>query len=414
MLQPGRKNTLELLFSDLAGADLSNIQEILLWASQPAHSFGVTVDNFRLLPGEKLPLVSFDLLRPNYRELVLPDAKSLQISATLHPEENGVNPKELRLRLTAVAGKVRVSSTLQLGTNPATASLPAAKLPAGPVELTAAVIQASTGQSLLARTWTLHKLTPAELGALQVYIDADNNTVVAGQPFFPLGWFNSTNDSYLDEIADSPFNCVLNYSVNGVLQGSDVRLPRPRASEGPQGHLLSQRRVPDRNLPHLLGRACRQRGHRGRRGRAYSDHPAILAWYLNDELPATMVPDLVGYYQRIRHADPNHPCYIVLCNMSELKYFPETTDVMGVDPYPIPQSPVTRVSEEMEKADAAVRGHQPVWLVPQSFAWYQHTLPRLEPGAHPPRPRTCGRARAHLRGVPLHDLPGAGARGQGA
>jgi hypothetical protein len=30
MLQPGRKNTIELLLSDLAGADMSNIQEILL------------------------------------------------------------------------------------------------------------------------------------------------------------------------------------------------------------------------------------------------------------------------------------------------------------------------------------------------------------------------------------------------
>src|ERR1035438_7606876 len=67
MLQPGRKTTIEVLLSDLAGADMSDIQEILLWASQPSHSFGVTVDNFRLVPGEKLPLVGFDLLHPNYR-----------------------------------------------------------------------------------------------------------------------------------------------------------------------------------------------------------------------------------------------------------------------------------------------------------------------------------------------------------
>jgi len=383
MLQPGRKNSVELLFPDLAGADLSNIQEILLWASQPAHSFGVTVDNFRLLPGDRLPLAGFDLLYPNYRELVLPDAKSLKVSATLRPEENGVNPGELRLRLTAVAGKVHVSSTSKLGTNAVTASLPAVRLPAGPVELTAAVIQAATGQSLLARAWTLRKLTPAELGALKTYVDADNNTVVDGQPIFPLGWFNSTNNSYLDEIADSPFNCVLNYGVN--------RVPKDRMSAYlDRAHQRGLKVI--YCLNDVYPTATYIQSWEGLAGNqtiadavvdAYKEHPAVLAWYLNDELPVELEPRLEDYYHRVAHADPNHPCYIVLCNMPEVKHFPATTDIMGVDLYPAPGNPVTQVSDEAEVAKAAVGFHKPVWVVPQAFGWYQYTSTNKDRGHIP-------------------------------
>ena len=41
-------------------------------------------------------MASFDLLSPNYRELILPDAKSLTVSALLHLEENEVNLGKLR------------------------------------------------------------------------------------------------------------------------------------------------------------------------------------------------------------------------------------------------------------------------------------------------------------------------------
>jgi hypothetical protein len=55
-----------------------------------------------------------------------------------------------------------------------------------------------------------------------------------------------------------------------------------------------------------------------------------------------------------------------------LTYFPQTTDILGVDPYPIPREPVTRVADFVTVARQAVRDNQPVWLVPQAFAWYQY------------------------------------------
>jgi hypothetical protein len=230
------------------------------------------------------------------------------------------------------------------------------------------------GAALTEREWTLQKLTPDEVRALPVYIDEQNNAIVEGKPFFPLGWYGNASESQAREIADSPFNCLLDYGTNrkpkaqmlaylDMLQEQGLKLiyclndVYPTATyygnsdwEGVRGNEVIAQAVVE----------------------AYRDHPALLAWYLNDELPKSMAPRMEEYYQRVRAADPNHPCYIVLCVMPELRHFLGTTDVMGVDPYPIPQSPVSKVSDWMEWSNEATGGRMPTWLVPQAFAWYQH------------------------------------------
>jgi hypothetical protein len=116
---------------------------------------------------------------------------------------------------------------------------------------------------------------------------------------------------------------------------------------------------------------------------AYKEHPAVLAWYLNDELPVELEPRLEDYYHRVARADPNHPCYIVLCDMPEVKHFRATTDIMGVDLYPAPRNPLTQVSDEAEVAKSAVAFHKPVWVVPQAFGWYQYTSTNKDRGHTP-------------------------------
>jgi len=98
----------------------------------------------------------------------------------------------------------------------------------------------------------------------------------------------------------------------------------------------------------------------------FRTHPAILAWYLNDELPLTWHDKLVRNYRWLRDLDPDHPGYIVLYQVDELDGYADTTDVFGVDPYPIPSRPVTMVSDW---TDAAVKTGRPVWVVPQIFDW---------------------------------------------
>jgi hypothetical protein len=67
----------------------------------------------------------------------------------------------------------------------------------------------------------------------------------------------------------------------------------------------------------------------------YRSHPALLGWYINDELKPEWVPDLEAHYQWTKETDPNHPAWSVLFEANELRSYMRTFDVVGSDPYPI-------------------------------------------------------------------------------
>jgi len=371
---PNQKNTIEVFLQDIKEVNLTNIRRMLFFTSSPPRSFTITVDNFRLLPGQRDQLADFDLVYPNYRELVFPKVKAIKVSVGVNPAEYDINPNRLALEVTAVSGKIRVSSKKPVIGNASVVMVPTAKLPVGVVQLSAAVVNTTNGKKVADRKWVLRKITQSQVASFKTYIDENNNTITYGKPFFPLGWYDDASLGHLNEIIDSPFNCILNYGTN--LKPKDYML---KYMDIMQQHGLKL--IYCMNDVYPTATYLKHKGWEGIKGnekivpavvKAYRTHPAILAWYLNDEIPRTLAPRMKNYYMGVRNADPNHPGYIVLCNMSELKYFPDTTDIMGVDPYPVPSSPVTTVSQWMDDANASVRGHKPTWLVPQAFAWYQY------------------------------------------
>jgi len=385
IIEPGKQNSIEVTLPDTGAIDLSNIQQILFSTSHPNHTFTATIDNVRLLPPDAPPLAEFDLVYPNYREMIFPNAHDLKVSVQVQTGASDLHPDKLALVLSANAGKANISKRARFREDSASVSLPAAKLPAGAVQLTAAVVDTATGDELAAQTWKLRKLTTAQVASLKVYIDEHNNTVVDGKPFFPLGWYGSPNLEHLAEIADSPFNCLLDYGTNRHPKAYMLKYLDAMQQKG-------LKLIYCMNDVYPTATYLKDTGWEGIQGneniapavvKAYRSHPAILAWYLNDELPKALIPSLTEYYRQVRDLDPHHPCYIVLCNMTEIKYFPGTTDVMGVDPYPIPSLPVTVLSNDMDIANEAVRGHKPVWLVPQAFAWYQYSSQNPDRGHTP-------------------------------
>jgi len=362
----------------------ANVEQIVLYATRPESEYTVTIDNLRLVPEPQAPLAEFDLVYPNYRELIFPHVREVRVSATVRAADYGLRADSLALKLSAVGGKVRASKRTPLTRDAATVSLSVAKLPAGGVRLTAAVVNAANGKELGTREWKLRKLTQTQAKSFKVYIDEHNNTIVDGKPFFPLGWYGSTNPDQLTELMDSPFNCLLAYGTDRQPKQTMLDfLDRMK----PTGFKL----IYCMNDVYPTATYLRETGWEGIHGneniapavvKAYRDHPSVIAWYLNDELPKALIPKLEGYYQMVRDLDPNRPCYIVLCNMPEVKYFPSTTDVMGVDPYPIPGDPAL-VSRWMDTANNAVHSHKPVWAVLQAFAWYQYRSSNKDRGHIP-------------------------------
>lgn len=366
-------NHLEVPLADLAKQlDLTHIEQIVLFTSRPPDAYTLTVANLRLLPGVKLPAATLDLAYPNYRGLLFPTVDRVTVDVQTQLGEYDLTPGQMTLQVKCSGGgkSVELKRALDRGTQ---AALSTATLPPGAVQASATVT-GPKGEKLAATEWTLRKLSPAEAKALTVYVDENNNTIVDGKPFFPLGWYGGHTMSQMLEIADSPFNCVLDYGTNSLSKAEMLKY-----LDAVQAHGLKQ--IYCLNDVYPAARYFDKKTWEGISGnqniadavvKAYRDHPALLAWYLNDELPRTMAPELTEYYQKIRDGDANHPCYIVIASMPEVKYFPQTTDIMGVDPYPIPRTAVTMVSEYTDDAVAAVKGHRPVWIVPQAFAWYQY------------------------------------------
>lgn len=373
IVKPGRKNRFEVQLDDLTGIDLKDIRELMIYTSRPQHDFRITIDNFQLIPPDKPPFVTFDLAYPNYRDMVFPEGKDVKVSAIVKPEEYGVKPDSLEMRLTASDGIRTVSSRSGIRSESANLSLPISSLKTGKIALSTSIIDKATRKVLASRKWLVSKISRSEASALSVYVDQKNNTIVGGKPFFPLGWYESGPLDHLAEIMDSPFNTVIVYGSNLKRKSYMTRYLDILNSKGKKLLYCMNDIYP--TSTYMDGKNWE--GITGNEKiaeavvRTFKNHPALLAWYLNDERPKSLAPQMLKYYQMVRKADPAHPCYIVMCNMSELKYFSDSTDVMGVDPYPVPSSPLSMVADDADAGNSAVGNHKPLWLVPQGFAWYQ-------------------------------------------
>jgi hypothetical protein len=372
-VHPHQWNRAELLIREAAAdSDVRLVKEVVLYALRPTNTFTLVVDHLRLEPAEPPALAQFLLRHPNYRGWILPGEREAEVEIAVAPYEHGYQPRDLRLRLEISTGSYH--RTVERRWSEDTNRLAIAVEGAAPGDAMLKATIHSRNRELASRTWPLRILTTSEVAGLKVYVDRANRLIVDGRPFFPLGWYGSVDEAQLAEIADSPFNCLLAY-------GTDLVPPEQMRRFLDRMQVAGLRLVYCLNDVYPTATYLEGKAWEGIRGNdaiaaavvaAYRDHPAVLAWYLNDELPHALAPRLEDYYHRVQSGDPAHPCFIVLCNRSELTYFPQTTDILGVDPYPIPREPVTRVADFVTVARQAVRDNQPVWLVPQAFAWYQY------------------------------------------
>ena len=313
------------------------------------------------------------LQEPNYRGFLWPETRQVRGFAEL-----GLTPETLSRARFQVAltrpGAAPIPGSCRLEQGRLVFRADASRLPLGPARLELAALDRQTGKPLVSQAVELRRLSAAERDALPAYIDPYQRLVVAGKPFFPLGWYGGHQVSHLEEVAGAGFNCMLDYSINH-LELDQIRAYLDSASR------LGMHLIYCNN--DLYPQAARGRtkgpwqGDRIVEGMVdtFKDHPALIAWYLNDELPPRMIPELTDYYRRIAQHDPGHPAYIVLCDMPVLPQFTGTTDVMGVDPYPIPRTSVTMVADQADIARRGTRGTQPTWMVLQAFGWYQYAEP---------------------------------------
>ncbi len=209
-----------------------------------------------------------------------------------------------------------------------------------------------------------------------VFIDERNRTIVNGKPFFPLGWYFGPGpttkgfEQHLDRVAASPFNTIMCYGIN--VGG----IPKVRDYLDALGARKLKIIYSVKDV--FAGTAGYYEPALGFRGEdaivrgivgAFRDHPAVLAWYLNDELPLTMRDRLDARQRLVRQLDPQHPTWAVLYQVDEFYGYLNSADVLGSDPYPVPDRPVTMAADWTRKCAAVSDSQRPLWMVPQAMDW---------------------------------------------
>ena len=320
------------------------------------------------------PALDAALLQPNYRGR-LDDNPHLIVRAWVGDHLAGdVKPDDTRLVLSLLDGERTLNSREFAKPKPGANDLeldPGVLRP-GDYRLRVALLTAA-GAELAAREFDLHQPAPGA-SPPTVYIDAHNRTIVRGRPFFPLGWYfgptpaDSDFRQHIDRIAASPFNTIMCYGINaGSI--SDVRRYLDFLASRDVKLIYSLKDM-------YAGTTWFEGSMLGFRGednivrgvvQTFRDHPAILAWYLNDELPLLMRDRLEARQRLVHELDPNHPTWSVINELSDLPGYLNTADVLGTDPYPVPEKPVTMAADWTRQTNDVSGGSRPIWMVPQAF-----------------------------------------------
>jgi hypothetical protein len=235
----------------------------------------------------------------------------------------------------------------------------------------------------------------------RVYIDAKRRLRAGGTPFFPLGLYMAGHDTEQDlaRIAAAGFNTLLSYTWGAFGHTAAQGLgPGPRAFLDRAGaHGLRVIYALQDFFEESPTWLCRTPGAcvPGTTGLdlvreyvlALRDHPALLAWYLNDERPSAFVPQLRERIELIDELDPEHPCLQVLALDADatqaqqalaLDAYYDNTDLLGVDPYPVAGAPPLKRPMKMvgawtDSAKISARDVRPVWNVVQTHPWGNYT-----------------------------------------
>lgn len=222
-----------------------------------------------------------------------------------------------------------------------------------------------------------------ELPKRSVEIDRLGRAIVDGKPFFPLGMFSdAVTASNIEIYAQSAFNCIMPYHIPFKTAKTQLDLCREKGirliysiKDVYAGSKWCSKDIRTEADELRVVSKCVEN---------FRDHPALLAWYLNDEMPLTMLPRLVARRDLLERLDPGHPTWIVVYQYTQIREYLKSFDVVGTDPYPIPKRPALMATEWTRATAAGTMGCKPMWQVPQAFDWGYKKKPEARKNLRPP------------------------------
>ncbi len=306
------------------------------------------------------------LVQPSYRGWILdegPDHADLRVSFVFDDLDGGPETVSVAVRLTAEDDDKAIAEQTvdEVNDEPLRLRLPLPELAVGSYRLTADLVDKAEGKVLCQDVYRLER----RAGEMpRCFVDEHNRVILDGEPFFPLGmYWGSVKEEELSVYADSPFNCLMPYGRPNEEQMDLIERFGLKVIYSIKDFYHGTRWCPG----FIESEADEEPAVR-ERVRKYRDHPALLAWYLNDELPLSVLPRLEAHQRWVEEEDPHHPTWVVLYQVRDVGDYVKTFDAIGTDPYPIPQRPPSMAGQWTGLTREAVEDARALWQVPQVFA----------------------------------------------
>ncbi len=179
--------------------------------------------------------------------------------------------------------------------------------------------------------------------------------------FFPIGIYGVRSAEDLEVVHQAGFNCVVGSSSTSFLDKAHTLGIRVIASPG--SAVRNSLNKKESSLQFKLA----------------DEHPAFLSWYLIDEPDLHRVPPWkVAMDQRLLKTLPaRSPVSVVLYNGSNTFDYGDIPDILMVDHYPVPWTPLSHFAERMKNARHSLPKEKPAYAVIQAFDWeyFRELLP---------------------------------------
>lgn len=207
--------------------------------------------------------------------------------------------------------------------------------------------------------------------------DAAGNLLLDGNKFLPIGIFGGFPETEdLKKVSDAGFNTIVDYSSFSmnfggsakshaerlirsldVIQRNGLKLIFSLKDQYPGMQYAVSRMDGAQNIDSVVKYTVNR----------LKDHPAILGWYISDELSRSELPMMVALRELIARNDPHHPAVTLTFRENDFPVYGQGGDVVAVDCYPIVRGKEKDLLPLEKVIKAAKLGRQPVWMVPQVF-----------------------------------------------
>lgn len=309
--------------------------------------------------------ITTSLVTPGFRGLLIPgDHDQIEVRTVVDPRVGS----EYRIRTTLFDADDQVVVTSDVApAEEVTFTHPAAGLAPGRYRV---LTEAVSGTATIgAEEWAVEKVESAP----SVWTDRHGRHIRDGEPHFPLGMYTSLdNPRSITDLAGTPFNTLLSYvpltaSDMDDAADHDIQIIYPLNTyfaDSPSVHRPADVKVIADEVPAITATV-----------EEFRDHPALLGWYLGDELRIEQYgAQLAAHHEAVIAADPDHVTFSV-DNKEPVPGadYMRTADIFGMDSYPVYEVGSSRedLPEPQRLARATVREipHRAMWHVPQSFSW---------------------------------------------